>query len=45
MDKNSLAGVAFRNITKRILGEEVPLLNLEPTTSWFEKLKRFVTRS
>jgi septum site-determining protein MinD len=45
LDKNSLAGVAFRNITKRILGEEVPLLNLEPTTSWFEKLKRFVTRS
>jgi len=45
LDKNSLAGEAFRNITKRILGENIPLLNLEPNTSWFEKLKRFVTRS
>jgi septum site-determining protein MinD len=28
-DKKSLAGKAYRNITKRILGEEVPLLELE----------------
>lgn len=45
LDPNSLAGEAFRNITKRILGEEIPLLNLEPNMSWFEKFKRFVTRS
>ncbi|MCR6545001.1 septum site-determining protein MinD [Dehalobacterium formicoaceticum] len=45
LDNTSLSGEAFRNITKRILGEEVPLLNLEPNVGWFEKLKRFVTRS
>ncbi|MEL7564708.1 MAG: septum site-determining protein MinD [Dehalobacterium sp.] len=45
LDNNSLAGAAFRNITKRILGENIPWLNLEPNTGWFEKLKRFVTRS
>lgn len=45
LDNNSLAGAAFRNITRRILGEEVPLLDLEPSISWFEKLKRLVTRS
>lgn len=45
LDNNSLAGAAFRNITKRILGEDIPWLNLEPNTGWFEKLKRFVTRS
>ncbi|ATW25492.1 septum site-determining protein MinD [Candidatus Formimonas warabiya] len=45
LDKTSRAGMAFQNITRRILGEEIPLLNLEPNTSWFEKIKRFVTRS
>lgn len=45
LDNNNMAGAAFRNITKRILGEDIPLMNLEPNTSWFEKLKRFVTRS
>lgn len=45
LDDNSLAGAAFRNITKRILGEEVPWLNIEPDTSWFRKLKRLVTGS
>jgi len=45
LDNNTLAGAAFRNITKRILGEDIPWLNLEPNTGWFEKLKRFVTRS
>lgn len=45
LDKTSLAGTAFQNITRRILGEDIPLMNLEPNTGWFEKLKRFVTRS
>lgn len=45
LDNSNLAGAAFRNITKRILGEDIPLMNLEPNTGWFEKLKRFVTRS
>jgi septum site-determining protein MinD len=45
MDKNSQAGLAFQNITRRILGETVPLMNLEPSYGWFEKIKRLVTRS
>lgn len=45
LDNNSMAGKAFQNITRRILGEEVPLLNLEPNVSWLDKLKSLVTRS
>jgi septum site-determining protein MinD len=45
MDKNSQAGLAFQNIARRILGETVPLMNLEPSYGWFEKIKRLVTRS
>ncbi len=45
LDKTSRAGTAFQNITRRILGEEIPLMNLEPDTGWFEKLRRFVTRT
>jgi len=29
MDDKAISGQAYRNITKRIVGEEVPLLNLE----------------
>jgi septum site-determining protein MinD len=38
--ENSLAGQAYRNVARRLAGEEVPLLNLEVPTSWFEKVKR-----
>jgi len=41
----SKAGLAFSNISRRILGETVPLMNLEPSSSWLEKIKRLVTRS
>ncbi|NBI05728.1 septum site-determining protein MinD [Senegalia massiliensis] len=39
-DDNSLAGKAYRNISKRIQGEEVPLLNLDVDESMFTKLKK-----
>jgi len=39
-DDNSLAGQAYRNISKRIQGEEVPLLNLDVDESMFTKLKK-----
>jgi len=42
-DKNSRAGQAFRDVTKRIMGEEVPYMNLEETAgfrAWLRKTFR-----
>lgn len=39
-DNKALAGQAYRNITKRILGEEVPFLNLENNDGFMPKLKK-----
>lgn len=41
-DSASKAGQAFRNITKRILGEQVPLMNLEVDQSFITRLKRLL---
>ena len=40
LDLNSLAGQAYRNIARRITGEEVPLLTLEVDDSIVGKLKK-----
>ncbi|MBU5592737.1 septum site-determining protein MinD [Clostridium sp. MSJ-4] len=41
LDENAMAGKAFRNIAKRITGEEVPLLNLDAEeTGFFNALKK-----
>ena len=37
---SSLAGTAYMNICKRILGEEVPLMNLEANNGFFAKIAR-----
>ena len=37
--KDCQAGQAYMNICHRILGEEVPYLNLEATNGLFQKLK------
>ena len=39
-NENSLAGEAYRNIVRRILGEDVPLMDIMPPvrTSLFDKL-------
>lgn len=46
-DEKSLAGQAYQNVAKRILGEEVPFLNLDepkgPISKFFQKLKKFFT--
>lgn len=42
LDMESRAGQAYRNISKRIMGEEVPLLNLEYEEGMMQKLKRFL---
>jgi septum site-determining protein MinD len=39
--EKSLAGIAYRNVARRIMGEEVPFLNLEEETSVISKVKKF----
>lgn len=39
-DNTALAGQAYRNISKRIIGEEVPLLDLDTDEGVFGKLKK-----
>ncbi|HOV25095.1 MAG TPA: septum site-determining protein MinD [Pseudobacteroides sp.] len=41
-DSKSLAGEAYRNITRRIMGEEVPLLNLETDEGFVVRLKKLL---
>lgn len=40
VDMNSRAGLAFRNITRRILGETVPLMDLDADAGLMSKLKK-----
>lgn len=40
MDANSMAGKAYRNIVKRIMGEEVPLMNLDVEEGFLDKFKK-----
>lgn len=40
LDKRSRAGQAYHNISRRLLGEEVPLLNLEGNEGLVAKLKK-----
>ncbi|SHG88293.1 septum site-determining protein MinD [Tepidibacter thalassicus] len=39
-DAKSLAGQAYKNVSKRIMGEEVPFLNIETQDSFMTKLKK-----
>ncbi|MCA1009818.1 MULTISPECIES: septum site-determining protein MinD [Halobacillus] len=41
MKPNSRASIAYRNIARRILGEAVPLMNLDEDNGMFSKVKRF----
>ena len=40
LDTKSLAGQAYRNIAKRILGEDVPLLEIQNEGSFIGKIKK-----
>ncbi|WP_024620515.1 septum site-determining protein MinD [Metaclostridioides mangenotii] len=42
LDSKSQAGQAYKNIAKRILGQEVPLLEFATEGGFFSKLKRLV---
>lgn len=41
-DSNSRAGQAYRNIVRRILGEDVPLMNLEENEGLMGRLKKLI---
>lgn len=40
LDRNSRAGEAYRNITRRLMGEEVPIMDLEADDGFLARLKR-----
>ena len=42
-EEDSLAGKAYRNVAQRIMGNDVPFLNLEEETSMLHKVKTFFT--
>jgi len=40
LDGRSLAGQAYRNIARRVTGEDVPFINLDADEGFFDKFKR-----
>jgi septum site-determining protein MinD len=45
MSEGSLAGQAFRNMARRLKGEDVPFMDLDEKTGFFDRLKRrFATK-
>ncbi|GAB4570769.1 MAG: septum site-determining protein MinD [Anaerolineae bacterium] len=42
-DPNSKAGQAFRNIARRLTGEDVPFMSLDHDEGWFQRLARFLS--
>jgi septum site-determining protein MinD len=45
MENGTTAGQAYRNIARRLLGEDVPMLNLEDNGSFFKRLAKFFKSS
>jgi len=41
LDMNSQAGQAYRNIARRIIGEDIPLISLEADEGFLGKVKKF----
>ena len=44
LDEDSRAGAAFRNIASRLLGEDVPLIDINEKTGFFGSLKKIFTK-
>lgn len=42
LDQNSRSGQAYRNIVRRIVGEEVPMIDLDEEGGFFKKLKKII---
>ncbi len=43
-DNGSLAGKAYRNVAARIMGEDIPIMDLEQGSGFFGKLKKLFAR-
>ena len=43
-DPNSRSGQAYRNIVRRIIGEEVPIMDLEEKKGFFQKIKKIFSK-
>ncbi len=44
MDEKNMAGLAYRNIVRRIMGEDVPFINFEEESGFLGKLKKMFRR-
>jgi septum site-determining protein MinD len=44
MENNSRAGQAFRNIAGRLLGQDIPLMDVEAPTSWLQRISQLMQR-
>ncbi|NEW04498.1 septum site-determining protein MinD [Paenibacillus sp. SYP-B3998] len=42
MNPSSRAAIAYRNIARRILGDTVPLMQLDDKTGWVKRMKKFI---
>ena len=40
-DEEALAGKAYRNVARRIMGEDIPLLDLTEPKGFIDKIKNF----
>lgn len=44
LTNNSKAGLAFRNIAKRLLGEEIPFINLETGNNFLNRIAKMINK-
>jgi septum site-determining protein MinD len=44
MENNSRAGQAFRNISGRLLGQDIPFMDTQAPTSWLERVSQLMRR-
>lgn len=42
LDQSSRSGQAYRNIVRRIIGEDVPMINLDEEYGFFKKLRKII---
>ena len=43
-DEKSLAGAAYLNVARRIMGEDVPLLDIDEPVTLLDKIKKFFAK-
>ena len=45
LTESQYSGQAYRNICQRLVGEDIPLMDLNPDVSWVDRLKGFFTKT